>query len=218
MQPPAAETRRELISLWNTVLVTDITGVSLSHHNTVQSYVNLDGAQLLFLGKEMCPVLLNPPHLLSCTILAPRQCWNCAIVALFPSHCLNLSFLYWPYWECSLQTVLPSSETQLWLILTLTGYKNGISKHYAKQRHHGLTNSICCTCHMKRKFFLQSSQLPLQYVSLKLLILFQLVCKSSNCPGFWLVIFSVKCYGHQILLRHFKQVIPVLYTHRAQLD
>lgn len=132
---------------------------------------------------------------------------------MFPACWLNLSLLYQPYWECSPQTELPSSETQSWLTLTLTGCKGDISELQAKQEHHRWANSICCTCHMKRKFFLQSSTLPLQCVSLKLLILFQVVCKFRNPPGFWIAIASVKCCGHHILLWHFKQVIPVSFTH-----
>lgn len=73
MQSPAAETRRELISLWNMVFVTDITSMLLEiiiKKTTDHSHINLDGAKSLFLGEEMCPMLLNPPYLLSCTISA----------------------------------------------------------------------------------------------------------------------------------------------------
>lgn len=131
---------------------------------------------------------------------------------MFPACWLNLSSLYQPYWECSPQAELSSSETQSWFILTLTGCKCDISKLHAKQEHHRLTNSIFWTCCRKRKLFLQSSMLPLQCVSLKLLILFQVICKSRNHPGFGIADASVKCCAHHILLWHFKQVILVYFT------
>lgn len=145
---------------------------------------------------------------------------------------------YFGLWQCQ-NLGMVAMFPACWLIISLIGNADHRLNIHAQRHTHGspwpwLAVKVMSQSSMqnknimdwqtqfvslvtwKEKFFFQSSTHPLQYISLKLLILFQVICKSWYHPEFWIAIASVYCCGHHILLWHFKQVISVFLTHTEQ--